>query len=72
MHRGQGMAGRHAFKHNDFARAIRAAKAAGMSVDAVEVVTKDGVLIRVLGTPGRAKPEVTEFDRWASRHADKA
>jgi hypothetical protein len=44
--------GRHAFKHNDAARLIRAAKAAGLKVASVELV---GDKVRVL--VGEAPPE---------------
>jgi hypothetical protein len=40
---------RNPFKQRDVTRAVRSAEAAGLAVDSVEVVTKDGVTIRVFG-----------------------
>jgi hypothetical protein len=37
------------FKQCDVARAVRAAKAAGLVVSVVEVVTRDGTTIRISG-----------------------
>ena len=40
----------HPFKQKDVVRAMRSAKAGGMeTIEAVEVITKDGITIRVLG-----------------------
>jgi hypothetical protein len=36
------------FKQRDVTRAVRSAEAAGLAIGSVEVVTKDGVTIRVL------------------------
>jgi hypothetical protein len=36
------------FKQRDITRTVRSAEAAGLEVEAIEVVTKDGVTIRVL------------------------
>ena len=45
-----GQRGRNLFKHKDVVRAMRSAKAGGMeTIEAVEVITKDGITIRVLG-----------------------
>jgi hypothetical protein len=37
------------FKQADVVRAVKSAKAAGMKVETVEIVTEDGTTIRVLG-----------------------
>jgi len=39
---------RNPFKQRDVTRAVRSAEAAGLRIGGVEVVTKDGVTIRVL------------------------
>ena len=39
---------RNPFKQKDVVRAVRSAGAAGLAVSGVEVITKDGVTIRVL------------------------
>jgi hypothetical protein len=40
--------GRSPFKHKDVLRAAKSAKAAGLAIGGIEVVTKDGVTIRIL------------------------
>jgi hypothetical protein len=40
--------GRNFFKQRDVTRAVRSARAAGLAVGGVEVVTKDGTTIRIL------------------------
>jgi hypothetical protein len=40
--------GRNFFKQRDVTRAVRSARAAGLAIGAVEVVTKDGTTIRIL------------------------
>jgi hypothetical protein len=42
------------FKQCDVERAVRAAKAVGLAVSVVEVVTKDGTTIRICGQRDRA------------------
>jgi hypothetical protein len=39
---------RNLFKQKDVVRAMRSAKAAGLAIGGIEVVTKDGITIRVL------------------------
>jgi len=39
----------HPFKRRDVERAMKSARAEGMDIGAVEVVTRDGTRIRVLG-----------------------
>ena len=40
--------GRNFFKQRDVTRAVRSARAAGLAVGGLEVVTKDGTTIRIL------------------------
>jgi len=40
--------GRNFFKQRDVTRAVRSARAAGLSIGGLEVVTKDGTTIRIL------------------------
>jgi hypothetical protein len=40
--------GRNFFKQRDVTRAVRSARAAGLAIGGVEVVTKDGITIRIL------------------------
>ena len=40
--------GRNFFKQRDVTRAVRSARAAGLAIGGVEVVTKDGTTIRIL------------------------
>jgi hypothetical protein len=45
------------FKQADVVRAIKSAKAAGMKVETIEVITADGTTIRVVGKrPCQANP----------------
>jgi hypothetical protein len=46
--------GRTVFRQRDVTRAVRSARAAGLAISGVEVVTKDGTTIRILAeTPER-------------------
>ena len=40
--------GRNFFKQRDVTRAVRSARAAGLAIGGVEVVTKEGTTIRIL------------------------
>jgi len=44
-----GRRGRNKFKLSDVVRAMRSAEAGGLAIGGLEVVTKDGTTIRVLG-----------------------
>lgn len=46
--------GRTIFKQRDITRAVRSAQAAGLAVGGIEVVTKDGTIIRILGESEQA------------------
>ena len=48
--------GRNFFKQRDVTRAVRSARAAGLAIGGVEVVTKEGTTIRILA-------KSTETDR---------
>jgi hypothetical protein len=53
------------FKFKDVVRAMRSAKAGGMeSIDAVEVVTKDGTTIRVFGKAGERSAAAHDGNPW--------
>jgi hypothetical protein len=47
--------GRNQFRLTDVIRAIRSAKAGGLAIGGVEVVTKDGTTIRVLSNAAHEK-----------------
>jgi hypothetical protein len=56
------------FKRRDVERAIRSARAAGIEVAMIEVITADGTTIRVLGKPS-GEPQA---DDLAVREWDEA
>jgi hypothetical protein len=59
----------HPFKQRDVVRAMRSAEAAGLTIGGVEVVTKDGTIIRVLGKD--AAGHGNDLDNWiAKREGD--
>jgi hypothetical protein len=70
--RGGGLRGLNPFKQRDISRVMRSAEAAGMAVTAVEVVTKDGITIRVLGRDRGEPTQASDLDDWMAKHADPA
>jgi hypothetical protein len=46
--------GRNFFKQRDVTRAVRSARAAGLAVGGIEVVTKDGTTIRILAKDAKS------------------
>ena len=66
--------GRNFFKQRDVTRAVRSARAAGLSIGGLEVVTKDGTTIRVLGKNGEEAEHTDgrkDLDNWiANRPKD--
>jgi hypothetical protein len=52
------------FKQRDVMRTIRSAEAAGLAVAAVEIVTKDGVTIRVVGKRAKDAPAESPPNPW--------
>ena len=63
--------GRNFFKQRDVTRALRSARAAGLAIGGIEIVTKDGVTIRVLAKD--AAGHGNDLDDWiAKRDARQA
>ena len=60
-----------AFRQSDVSRAVRAATAAGMQIDRVEIDPIKGKIVVVAAGKPINEP-VTEFDRWKASHARKA
>ena len=58
--------GRNFFKQRDVTRAVRSARAAGLSVGGVEVVTKDGTTIRIL-SKDTAEHGSNDLDNWIAK-----
>src|SRR5262245_32050394 len=58
------------FKRNDVMRAIKSARDAGVPVTGVEVVCKDGTVIKVLG-PDAATANTNPWDEGLKDVADK-
>jgi hypothetical protein len=69
--RGGGLRGLNPFRQRDVSRVMRSAEAAGMAVTAVEVVTKDGVTIRVLGGKGGEPTQASDLDHWMAKRANQ-
>jgi hypothetical protein len=66
-----GLRGRLPFKQKDVVRTMRSAEKGGLTIGHVEVVTKDGVTIRVFGKGSADSPN--ELDHWiANRDACQA
>jgi hypothetical protein len=65
--------GRSFFKQRDVTRAVRSARAAGLAVDGVEVVTKDGTTIRILSkdTAEHAGGD-NDLDAWIAKREKDA
>ena len=54
---------RNFFKQRDVTRAVRSARAAGLAIGGVELVTKDGTTIRILAKSGETdRPTDTPED----------
>jgi hypothetical protein len=63
--------GRNFFKQRDVTRALRSARAAGLAIGGIEIVTKDGVTIRILAKD--AAGHGNDLDDWiAKRDARQA
>ena len=58
--------GRNLFKQRDVTRAVRSARAAGLAVGGVEVVTKDGTTIRIL-SKDTAEHGGNDLDNWIAK-----
>jgi hypothetical protein len=58
--------GRNLFKRHDVVRAVRCAEAAGLTVGSIEVTTKDGVTIRIVGKRAEAESR-NELDNWMAK-----
>ena len=58
--------GRNFFRQRDVTRAVRSARAAGLSVGGVEVVTKDGTTIRIL-SKDTAEHGSNDLDNWIAK-----
>lgn len=54
------------FKQGDVAKALRAAKSAGLNVSRVEI-EPDGKLSIMIGDGERIEPATTPFDLWKER-----
>ena len=63
--------GRNFFKQSDVTRAVRSARAAGLSVGGVEVVTKDGTTIRIL-SKDTAEHGSNDLDNWIAKRGKDA
>jgi hypothetical protein len=67
--------GRNFFKQRDVTRAVRSARAAGLAIGGVEVVTADGTTIRVLGKNGEEAQHAgrdNELDAWIAKREKDA
>jgi hypothetical protein len=65
--------GRNFFKQRDVTRAVRSARAAGLAIGGVEVVTKDGTTIRIL--PKNAAEHEgagNDLDTWIAKRTKDA
>jgi hypothetical protein len=63
--------GRNFFKQRDVTRAVRSARAAGLAVGGVEVVTKDGTTIRIL-SKDTAEHGGNDLDNWIAKRGKDA
>ena len=63
--------GRSFFKQRDVTRAVRSARAAGLAVGGLEVVTKDGTIIRIL-SKDPAEYGGNDLDKWAAKRGKDA
>jgi hypothetical protein len=61
---------RNAFRGRDVSRTIKFAKLGGIDIGTVEVVTKDGTTIRVVGK-GTEAPKAGELDDWMAKRASQ-
>ena len=58
--------GRNVFKQRDVTRFVRSARAAGLAIGGVEVVTKDGTIIRILSKDA-AEHGDNDLDNWMAK-----
>jgi hypothetical protein len=63
--------GRNFFKLRDVTRAVRSARAAGLAVGGIEVVTKDGTTIRIL-SKDTAEHGGNDLDNWIAKRGKDA
>jgi hypothetical protein len=65
--------GRSFFKQRDVTRAVRSARAAGLAIGGVEVVTKEGTTIRILpkNTAEHARGD-HDLDAWIAKREKDA
>ena len=65
--------GRNFFKQRDVTRVVRSARAAGLPIGRLEVVTKDGTIIRILpkNTAEHAEGD-NDLDAWMSKREKDA
>jgi len=54
----------HLFKVRDVVRAMRSAESGGLAIGGVEVVTKDGTIIRVFG---KDTVSGSDYDDWVTK-----
>jgi len=65
--------GRNPFKQRDVTRAVRSARAAGLAVGGLEVVTKDGTTIRILPkNPAEHSGGDNDLDAWIAKREKDA
>jgi hypothetical protein len=65
--------GRNFFKQRDVTRAVRSARAAGLAIGGVEVVTKEGITIRIVSknTAEHAGGD-NDLDAWIAKREKDA
>ena len=65
--------GRNFFKQSDVTRAVRSARAAGLAIGGVEVVTKEGITIRIVSknTAEHAGGD-NDLDAWIAKREKDA
>jgi len=61
----------HLFKYKDVLRAMRSARAGGLAIGGVEVVTKDGTTIRVFGSKDSAAAQGNPWDEVLTNASDE-
>jgi hypothetical protein len=65
-----GVRGRNPFKQRDVTRVMKSAEAAGLAIAGVEVITKDGVTIRIL-SKDTADHSANPWDTHAKERTSK-